>query len=320
MNGDENEMRAVLLDAFGDAESLRLGRTARPAPGPRDVLIRVAAAGIGAWDAEERSGHYDGIFGLPSRFPYILGWDGAGLVEETGAEVTRFRPGDRVMAASMPLPRGGFYAEFAVVDQAHVAVIPPGLTMEQAACLPWDGLTAQSGLDALAAKAGDALMIIGASGGIGHLALQLAKARGAKVLAVVSGEDGVRLGIELGADSVVDGRRDDIVQAARTFAPDGLDGILTMVGGQAIDAVIGQLGSTVRIAAPLGVHPEPISASGNLTLYNGDRGSDAFAKLSEAVVEGGLRIHVAETFPLERAVEAHKRLERHYVGKLALTI
>ncbi len=320
MDETKNEMRAVLLDAFGGADRLRIGRTGRPKPGPRDVLIRVAAAGIGAWDAEEREGHYDGAFGFPSRFPYILGWDGAGLVEEIGAEVTRFRPGDRVMAASMPLPRGGFYAEFAVVDEAHVAIIPPGFTMEQAACLPWDGLTAQSGLDALAVEKGGALMIIGASGGIGHLAVQLVRARDAKVLAVVSGEDGVRLGVELGADAVVDGRRDDIVAAARAFAPDGLDGILTMVGGQVVDAAISQLGSSVPVAAPLGVNPEPASAFGNVTMYNGDRGSDAFAKLSKAVVDGGLTVHVAETFPLEQAAEAHRRLERHYVGKLALTI
>lgn len=320
MDGNEAGMRAVLLDAFGGADKLRLGRAARPTPGPRDVLIRVEAAGIGAWDAEEREGRYDGAFGMPSTFPYILGWDGAGVVEEIGPDVTQFRPGDRVMAASMPLPRGGFYAEFAVVDQAHVAIVPAELSMEQAACLPWDGLTAQSGLDVLGVSQGGTLMIIGASGGIGHLALQLAKTRGAKVLAVASGEDGVRLCIELGADSVVDGRREDIVASARAFAPAGLDGVLTMVGGEAIDTVIGQLGSSVRVASPLGVYPQPNSASGNLTMYDGDRGSEAFARLSAAVAKAGLKVHLAETFPFERAVDGHRRLERHYVGKLALVI
>ncbi|WP_315073277.1 alcohol dehydrogenase catalytic domain-containing protein [uncultured Microbacterium sp.] len=109
-------MRAIILDRFGDEGELREQSVPIPAVGEGDVLIRIDVAGIGSWDREEREGHYEGAFGVPSTFPYILGWEGAGTVEAVGADVTRFAPGDRVYAASTPVPRGGFYAEYAVVE------------------------------------------------------------------------------------------------------------------------------------------------------------------------------------------------------------
>lgn len=316
---DRPQMRAVVLDAYGGPNKMQLREVARPEPAPNQVLVRVEAAGIGSWDAEEREGLYDGVFGIPSSFPYILGWDGAGVIEAVGADVQRFRPGDRVIAASMPVPDGGFYADYAVVDEDNLATAPANLPLEQAAALPWDGLTAQSGLDILEVGQGYRLMIIGASGGIGHLAIQMAKSRGAHVLAAASGDDGLNLCLELGADQAIDGRREDILAAVRDFAPDGLDGVLTLVGGEAIDAALDQLGD-MPVAVPYGVNPEPTSKKGNIRLYNGERGKDAFARLMAVVAAGEVRVHVAETFPLQEAVAAHERLKRHYVGKLALTL
>jgi len=157
-------MRAAAIDRFGGIDVLGVRTLPVPEVGFDDVLIRVEAAGVGSWDAVEREGAYDGAFGVESTFPYVLGWDGAGTVAAIGEGVSRFAVGDRVYAASMPLPRGGFYAEYAVVEQDYVARIPDGLPMEQAAAMPWDALTALSGLDALELRSGDAVMIFGASG------------------------------------------------------------------------------------------------------------------------------------------------------------
>lgn len=317
---DRPPMRAAVLDAFGGSDKLQLRQVARPQPAPNQALIRVEAAGVGAWDAEEREGHYDRVFGIPSSFPYILGWDGAGVIEAVGGTVQRFQPGDQVIAASMPVPNGGFYADYAVVDEENLALAPANLPLEQAAALPWDGLTAQSGLNALEVRQGNRIVIIGASGGIGHLALQLAKSRGASVLAIASGDDGVNLCRELGADQAIDGRREDILAAVRDFAPDRTDGILTLVGGETIGAVLHQLGPDVPVAVPHGVTPELNSGKGSIRFYNGERGEAAFARLLEVVAAGKLRVHVAETFPLEEVGAAHERLKRHYLGKLALTM
>lgn len=316
---DRLKMRAAVLDAFGGPDKLQLRQVVRPQPAPNQVLIRVEAAGVGSWDAEERQGLYDGAFGYPSKFPYILGWDGAGVIEAVGAYVHRFEPGERVVVASMPLPDGGFYADYAVVDQENLAAAPANLPLDQAAALPWDGLTAQSGLDLLEVRQDYRLMIIGASGGVGHLAVQLAKNRGARVLAVASGDDGLDLCLKLGADKAVDGHRENILEAVRNFAPDGLDGVLTLVGGAAIDAVLGLLGD-VPVAVPYGVNPEPTSEKGNIRLYNGERGNDAFTRLMAVVAAGGVQVHIAEIFSLEEVVSAHERLKQHYLGKLVLTM
>src|ERR687897_95448 len=127
----EAQMNAVVLDRFGGVDELSSRRIPLPEVGDDDVLIRVEFAGVGSWDAVEREGHYDGAFGVASTFPYVLGWDGAGTVSAVGADVAGFSPGDRVYAATMPLPRGGFYAQYAVVAQEYVARVPAGLAVEQ---------------------------------------------------------------------------------------------------------------------------------------------------------------------------------------------
>lgn len=314
-------MQAAVIDGFGGIEKLVLQRVPVPAVGPTDVLIRVEAIGVGSWDAHEREGRYDGLFGFGSTFPYVLGWDGAGTVAAMGENVTRFELGSLVCAASMPLPRGGFYAEYAVVDEEHVLHIPRGLSVEQAAAMPWDALTAQSGLELLHLTAGSTLMVIGASGGVGHFGLQMGKRLGARVLAVASGEDGVDLAKRLGADAIVDGRRSDVVEAARRFAPEGLDAALVTVGGEAIDQALAALRSGARVACPYGVSPEPrLSADRELLLYNGDRTQQGTKKLGQFIDAGPLEVHLAKVFSLDQAAAAHRALSEHYVGKLAMRV
>jgi len=192
-------MRAIALDEFGGPDSLKIQTLPVPQIEAEEVLIRVEAAGVGAWDPFEREGRFVEIMGTKPTFPYVLGTDGAGTIAAVGKDVNRFKEGDRVYAAVLANPKGGFYAQYAAVKADNVSPIPGGLTIEQAAVLPTDGLTALTGLEkVLGLKSGESLMVFGASGGIGHLALQLAKRLGAKVFAVASGEAGRGAGEEAG--------------------------------------------------------------------------------------------------------------------------
>lgn len=317
----EPHMEAVVLDRFGGVDELTTRVVPLPEVADDDVLIRVAAAGIGSWDAVEREGEYDGAFGVPSTFPYVLGWDGAGTVAAVGAGATRFAVGDRVYAATTPLPRGGFYAEYAVVDAEHVAAVPARMPIEQAAALPWDALTAQSGLDTLDLQPGQTLMVVGASGGIGHLAVQLARHRGTRVLAVASGDDGVALARRLGADAVVDGRRADVLAAAWEFAPDGVDGALVTVGGEVIERALRAVKSTGRIAWPNGTGPALTRAPDAVVIaYDGDRSRAATDRLNATIEAGALEVHLHRVFGVGGARDAHRALASHHVGKLALRL
>jgi NADPH2:quinone reductase len=321
MTETEQTMLAAAMDSFGGVESIRVRELPVPRPRPGEVLIRVEAAGVGSWDAVEREGAYDGAFSVPSTFPYVLGWDGAGRVSAVGADVAGFSPGDRVYAASMPLPRGGFYAQYAVVAQEHVARVPAGLAVEQAAAMPWDTLTALSGLDVLQLRPGRSLMVFGASGGIGHLAVQLAKHQGARVLAVASGADGVALASRLGADLAVDGRREDIPAAARAFAPDGLDGAVVTAGGEVVDLALSAVRDGGCVAFPNGVTPEPRTRSAvRLVRYDGERDRAATDRLNRLVEAGAFTVHVDRAFPLEQVADAHRLIAGHYLGKVVLRI
>lgn len=314
-------MRASVIDKFGGVENFSLRELPVPSVGPADVLIRVEAVGVGSWDAQEREGQYDGLFGLRSTFPYVLGWDGAGTIAAVGAKVARFSIGDRVCAASMPLPKGGFYAEYAAVEEEHVMHAPQGLSIEQAAALPWDALTALSGLDALQVTAGSTLMVVGASGGIGHYAVQVGKRMGARVLAVASGDDGVSLVKRLGADAAVDGRRGDVFAAARSLAPEGIDAALVTVGGEAVDRALAGLRARAKVACPYGVSPEPrVPPNVDLMLYNGDRTQVGINKLSRLMHDSPLEVHVAQILSLDQTVAAHRALAEHYVGKLVMRV
>lgn len=316
-----HDMAAVTLDRFGGVETLTLTRLPVPEVGDGDVLIRVETAGVGSWDAVEREGAYDGLFGMPPTFPYVLGWDAAGTVAAVGAAVTRIRVGDPVYAATMPLPRGGCYADFVAVEQDNVAPLPDGLSIEEAGAMPWDALTALSGLDTLQLNANDTLLVLGASGGIGHLAVQLARHAGARVLAVASGQDGVELATRLGAEAVLDGRREDVVAAARAFAPAGLDAALLTVGGAVADRALTAVRAGGRAAVPNGVAPQPQAGPGvQLLDYDGARGPAATDRLNRLIAAGAIKVHLAAEFSLEQVADAHRMLQHHYLGKLVLRL
>ncbi len=318
----EKTMRAVALDRFGGPETLKVQTLPIPEPEANEILIHVEAAGVGAWDPYEREGGFVEVLGLKPKFPYVLGTDGAGTVAAVGANVKNFNEGDRVYAAELGNPKGGFYGEYAVVKADNASLIPGALTMDQAAVLPSDGLTALRGLDEiLKLQPDESVMIFGASGGIGHLAVQLAKRMGARVFAVASGQDGVKFVKDLGADAVADGRSDNVLDVAREFAPAGIDAALVTAGGDATDRALVAIRPDGRVAYPNGVMPEPKPPAGvRVDAYDGEGGREAIEKLNRFIEEGPFEVHVDRIFPLEEAAAAQAALEAHHLGKIALKV
>jgi len=311
-------MHAAAIDQFGGPLTPRLLPV--PEPGPRDILIHVESAGVGVWDPFEREGGFAKMAGAEPRFPYVLGSEGAGIIAEVGDQVDEFKVGDHVYAMALANPNGGFYAEYVSVDANHASPIPRRLSIEQAGVMPVDAVTALIGLsDVLKLKSGESIMIFGASGGIGHLAVQLANRMGARVLAVASGSDGVALANNLGAELVIDGHREDVVAAAQKFAPEGLDCMLLTAGGHEADQSLKTLRKGGRVAYPRGVEPEPKSRPGiKIKRYDGMPTDGTIARLNRLIDQAPFEVHVAQTFSLDHAADALQALNQHFVGKIAI--
>jgi NADPH:quinone reductase-like Zn-dependent oxidoreductase len=313
-------MRAAAIDRFGGPEVISVQTLPVPTLDAGDVLIAVDTAGVASWDAEMRSGW------SPSghaRFPLVLGTDGSGIVAAVGSRVRRFKLGDKVYAYSFDNPKGGFYAEYVAVPGADVAHVPAKLDLLHAGAVPAIGLTALQGIDdALHVKRGETVIVHGASGGVGHLALQFAKLRGARVLATASGEDGVALVRKLGADAAVDGKREGITAAARRLAPGGVDAVLAFAGGDPLERCLDALRGGGRLAYPNGVEPEPKKRRDiEFVTYDAVAGVRQFDKLGRAVEEARLKVHILAPYTLSDAARAHQRLaEGHTLGKIVLRI
>ncbi len=313
-------MQAVAFDEFGGPDVLTVRRLPVPDIADDEVLLKVWTAGVGVWDVLEREGT---LVPEGSSFPMVPGSDAAGTVASVGGQVSNVKVGDVVYAYAFSRPKGGFYAEYAAVKSEYVAALPEGVPIEHAGAMPTDALTALSGLDALALPSGAKLLIFGASGGQGHLAVQLAKRQGLTVIAVASGADGVHLTSRLGADLAVDGHADlpGVLAGIREAAPDGVDGILAMAGGHTLEGLVETLRPGGTLAYPHGVRPEPTAPSGvTVHPYDGTTGADRLRRLSELIEAGPFEVHVDETFPLARAAEAHRRLQAPYLGKLLLRV
>jgi NADPH:quinone reductase len=322
----QSTMKAIALDRFGGLETMKLQMLPVPEVGPNEVLIHVEWAGVGKWDPFEREGGFAREFGIEPKFPYVLGSDGAGTIAAVGDRVKELKPGDRVYAFAFLNPKGGFYAEYAAIKVDDVSRIPGELITQQAGAMPVDAMTALRGLDdTLDLKPAESVMIFGASGGIGHLAVQLAKRMGARVFAIASGTDGVALVKRLGTEAVVDGHKDDIAAAGRQFAPDGFDAALITAGGPAADKALSVMRAGGRVAYPNGVEPRPKQPFGvDAKSYDGMPDPQTIEKLNRLIETLGLpgtgpfEVHVARSFPLDQAAEAHRALAEHYLGKLVL--
>lgn len=323
MNGTRpTHMQAIAINGFGGPDTLRLQTLPVPDLGPNEVLIRLSWAGVGEWDRFEREGEYAKLLDSTPAFPYIVGSEGAGTVVALGHQVERFTPGQQVFAVGFLNPKGGFYAEYAVVPAELVAPVPGQLTTQQAAVLGGVGITALRGLDdTLKVQPGESVLVFGASGGIGHVAVQLARRLGARVLAVASGDDGVALARQLGADAVVNGRGPDVLAAARGFAPEGFDAALLTAGGEVAEQALSAARAGARAAYPLGVQPEPCAGPElRVSGYYGEPDGEVLERLTRLIGAEPFALHVAHSFPLAEAAAAHLALEQHYLGKLVLRV
>jgi NADPH:quinone reductase-like Zn-dependent oxidoreductase len=312
-------MRAAAIDRFGGPEVLTIHDLPVPKHSAQEVLIAIDTAGVGMWDLKIREGKW----AERKAFPMILGIDGAGTVAAVGSQVRRFKVGDRVYSYSYDNPKGGYYAEYVAVAASKVGFIPEVLDLLHAGAIPTIGLTALQGVDdALGIKKGENVIVHGASGNVGMIALQFAKLRGARVFATASGSDGIDFVRRLGADHAIDGKHDDIVAAARAFAPEGIDAVLAFVGGKELTRCMDALRKGGRLAYPNGVEPEPRKRKGlKMKAYDAVSGVREFERLGRAIEDADLKIPIAAGFRLEEAANAHRLLAAgHVLGKVVLRV
>lgn len=309
-------MRAVTFSRFGGPEVLEVSDLAEREPGPGEVRIRVAAATVNPTDIGFRSGRQTAqLTGVEP--PYIPGMELGGVVDAVGSG-SDWRPGDRVMAIVIPRrPEGGAMAESVVVPAASVARVPEGTSLEAAATLPMNGLTVRLALDLLALKPGDTLAVTGAAGAVGGYAVELGVADGLRVIAVAAPTDEALLK-KLGAEAVV-ARGDEAARQIRSIVPAGVDGVVdAAVLGAPILPAIRDGGGLAAVRAFEGETERGITIH-QVRVAEYVQNQAALDRLAQLVAQGKLTLRVAETYPPERAAEAHKRLEAGGVrGRLVI--
>lgn len=328
-------MRALLLDDFGDVSGFRLAEIDRPRPAAGQVLVRVAASGVNPVDCKIRAM----APAFAPRLPAVLGMDLAGVVEEVGEGVEDFKPGDEVYGCSGGLgDLPGTLAEYVAADRRTLAPKPTGLTMREAAALPLVAITAWEALhDKARIHAGQHALIHGGTGGVGHVAVQLAKAAGLRVAATVSSADKAEVARSLGADETIDYRRERVADYVNRLTDGaGFDVVFDTVGGANLDASFaatrpeGQVVSTnTRSSHDLGIlHARALSLHVVFMLLPLVTGRDRarFGRIlrqtGHLVAAGRLRPLLDErTFSLETAPRAHELVEKGgAVGKVVVDI
>ncbi|MYS86672.1 NADP-dependent oxidoreductase [Embleya scabrispora] len=305
-------MRAVTYDAYGtDNSGLSVREVPDPKCGPGQVLIAVRAAGVNPVDWKLMTGGLDGM--MDAVFPVIPGWDVAGVVVARGPDTPEFEIGDEVMSyARKDMVHGGTYAELVAVAACSVARKSAALDWAGAAGLPLAGLTALRTLERLDVGGGKTLLVHAAAGGVGSLAVQIARERGARVIGTASerNHDFVR---GLGAEPVTYG--DGLVERVRELAPDGVTAVADFVGGQ--------LHTTLAVLAPGGRHASIADSSveqheGHWIWVRPDGAK--LAELVELADQGRLTVEVAATYPLEEVGAAWDASRTgHTRGKIVLT-
>ncbi|GAA1193691.1 NADPH:quinone reductase-like Zn-dependent oxidoreductase [Kitasatospora gansuensis] len=307
-------MKAIAIRQYGGPEVVEYTELPDPKVGPDSVLVRVKAAGVNPVDWKIRQGYLDGI--IDAHFPLIMGWDMAGVVQAVGGGVTEFRPGDEVIGyVRKDAVEHGTYAELVAAPIRTLALKPAALDWAQAGGLPLAGLTAyQSLVKALAVKAGETVLVHAAAGGVGVLAVQLARALGARVIGTASERNHAFLR-SLGAEPVAYG--DGLADRVRALVPEGVDAALDLVGGDAVEVSAGLVRHPDRIAsvADYGV----VARGGHYVWVRPDAADlTELARLADA---GLLTVPVASTFPLSQAASAQAlNAEGRTRGKIVLLV
>jgi NADPH:quinone reductase-like Zn-dependent oxidoreductase len=308
-------MRAIQQEILGGPEVLREVTVPRPEPGPTQILVRVHAAGVNPTDWGHRS--HQIFLGPP---PFTLGWDVSGVVEAVGFGVTIFQPGDEVFGM-LPYPHGvGSHAEYAVAPARSFAAKPANIDHVQAGALPLVSLTAwQALVDTAPVAPGQRVLVHAAAGGVGHVAVQVAKARGAYVIGTASAanHDLVK---SLGADEMIDYHTSDFAEVVRD-----IDVVVDPVSGDYPLRSLRTLRPGGRLVCLLPCPAEAqaeaarLGLSAKTMLVEADH--TGMTSIADLVTQGLLRPVIAATFPLAAAAKAHERGDtRHVAGKLVLTM
>ncbi|MCF1591989.1 NADP-dependent oxidoreductase [Streptomyces muensis] len=311
-----NTMRAISQDVLGGPEVLKEVELERPTPRPNEVLVRVRAAGVNPTDWKHRAN--GGFLGEP---PFVLGWDVSGVVEAVGIGVARFQPGDEVFGMlSYPFGHGS-HTEYVTAPARTFAPKPASIDHTQAGALPLVSLTAWQALVEYAdVQPGQRVLVHAAAGGVGHVAVQIAKARGAYVIGTASaGKHEFLRG--LGADEVIDYRETDFVEAVKD-----VDVVLDTLGGETSVRSLKVLrpGGVVVSILPVGSdefheEAERLGVRAVRMLVDADRAD--LRAITDLVEKGQLRVEIAGTFPLADAAEAHALGDTgRTTGKLVLTV
>ncbi|HQG03339.1 MAG TPA: NADPH:quinone reductase [Thermoleophilia bacterium] len=325
----EATMKAVRIHEHGGPEVLVYEDVPDPEPGPRQVLVRVEAATVNPVDVAVREGR----FPTPKQPPKILGSDGAGVVERVGAEVTSVRPGDEVIFSGLGIGSEGSYAEYALIAEAQAVPKPPSLSFVDAAALGMVFPTAYYGLVRRGdLQAGETVLVQGGAGGVGSASIQIAKARGARVLTTVGGAEAADLVRSLGADEVIDYKTEDVVARVKELTDGrGVDLVheLVISANLATDLKLivkgGRIvctgeGPSSQVSLPIG---EALGVDATLlfmSLNNAGRAGVAaiMREVAAMAADGTVRAVVGATLPLREARRAHEMLEGEHVGKIVL--
>ncbi|GAB7102510.1 NADP-dependent oxidoreductase [Streptomyces phaeofaciens JCM 4814] len=308
-------MRAVTIDDFGTTPAVT--EVAKPEPGPGEILVKVHASSLNGFDGAVIYGVFKDM--LEHKFPVTLGKDFAGTVEAVGEGVTR-AAGDRVFGVVMkPVVSEGAFAEYVVVAEGYgVAAVPEGLDLDRAGALGLAGTAAANAVDAIAPKAGDTVLVVGATGGVGAYAVQLAVAAGATVLATAKPGAETEFVGGLGAAHVVD-HTGDLAAQVRAIAPNGVTAAVHLAGDPA--QLVELLADGGRLASTLGFGPEQ-AGRGDITVTSVMANPDTATldRLAAAAATGALRVPIAETYALDSVAQAVGAFGAGTVGKIAVSV
>jgi NADPH:quinone reductase-like Zn-dependent oxidoreductase len=309
-------VKAIVATRYGAPDVLTLTDRPDPKVGPDSVLVRVKCAGVNPVDWKILEGKMDGV--LRVHFPLTPGWDVAGVVERVGVAVTELAAGDEVVGyVREDHVQDGTYAELVAAPIRTVARKAKALDWRQAAGLPLAGLTALQALDALAVRGDDVVLVHAASGGVGSLAVQIARARGARVIGTAGAANHAHVR-ELGGEPVAYG--DGLVDRVRAIAPDGVDAIVDFGGGIVATAAAllrANAGGAPRLAS---IVDGTVKQAGGRYVFvrPSTRDLETLGALADA---GKLAVPIAEAFPLARAAEAlDKSRQGHTRGKIVLDV
>ncbi|MCF3140719.1 NADP-dependent oxidoreductase [Paenarthrobacter sp. AR 02] len=305
-------MKAITYSEYGNPDVLELTDQPMPKVGPGMVLVKIKATSVNPVDWKIMGGHLDPLMDI--QFPAIPGWDVAGVVESVGIDSHRFQPGDEVISyARKDYVHGGSFAEYIALPERVLARKPATLDWNESAGLPLTGLTAFQVLNRLDVKSGETLLIHGGSGGVGSLAIQIASARGVKVIATASEKNHGFLR-SLGAEPVTYG--EGLAERVKAIEPDGVDVVADFAGGS-LEATVAVLKDGGRHAS---IADGEVEKHGGTWMWVTPVGAD-LQELADSVDQENFQVEVAQTFPLAQAAEAFRlNMEGHTRGKVVVTV